>query len=110
MNSDLRLVMTTCGDRETADRIAAALVDRRLAACVNVLPGVTSTYRWDGKLETQSEVLMIIKTREQELDAMEAIIRAMSGYELPELIAVDITAGAPAYLDWVAASVGEIRE
>jgi periplasmic divalent cation tolerance protein len=98
--------MTTCGNREVADRIAAALVEERLAACVNVLPGVSSTYRWMGRVETDDEVLMLIKTATTELSAIEGVIRTLSGYELPELVAVEIAGGAADYLDWVAGSIG----
>ncbi|HUF71360.1 MAG TPA: divalent-cation tolerance protein CutA [Gammaproteobacteria bacterium] len=107
MSSDLRLAITTCGSRDVADRIATALVERRLAACVNVLPGVSSTYRWMGKIETDDEVLMLIKTARSELTAIEGLIKALAGYELPELVAVEIAGGAADYLDWVASSVGE---
>lgn len=107
MSADLRLVLTTCGSREVADRLAGTLVERRLAACVNVLPGMTSTYRWMGKIERDTEVLVIIKTAETQLSAIESTVKAVSGYELPELVAVEIAGGSAGYLDWVAASVGE---
>jgi periplasmic divalent cation tolerance protein len=107
MRADLRLVLTTCGSPEVADRIAAALVERRLAACVNVLPGVRSTYRWLGKIERDNEVLLLIKTAETELTAIESEIKALANYELPELVAVEITGGARDYLAWVADSIGE---
>jgi periplasmic divalent cation tolerance protein len=107
MSSDLRLVLTTCGSRDIADRLALELVNRRLAACVNVLPGVSSTYRWMGKIERDDEVLLMIKTARTELAAIETAIKQVSGYELPELIAVEITDGAMKYLSWVAASVGK---
>ncbi len=107
MDSDLRLVLTTCGSRDVADRIANALVDQRLAACVNVLPGVSSTYRWMGKIERDDEVLLMIKTAQSELAAIEIAIKNCSGYELPELVAVEISGGAADYLTWVAASIGE---
>ena len=106
MSSDFRLVLSTCGSREAADRIASALVEERLAACVNVLPGVRSTYRWQGAIETDDEILMLIKTAQTELSAIESRIRALSGYELPELIAVEISGGATDYLSWVAKSLG----
>lgn len=107
MSSDLRLVLTTCGNREIADRLAEELVDRRLAACVNVLPGVSSTYRWMGKIERDDEVLLMIKTAKTELAAIESTIKSVSGYELPELVAVEITDGATNYLSWVASCVGK---
>lgn len=107
MGTDLRLVLTTCGSREIADRIATALVDQRLAACVNVLPGISSTYRWKGKIECDDEVLLMIKTAKSELASIETTIKGISGYELPELIAVEITGGASDYLAWLETSVGE---
>jgi periplasmic divalent cation tolerance protein len=106
LSSDLRLVLTTCGSRETADRIAAALVGERLAACVNVLPGARSTFRWQDRIESEEEVVMLIKTAEPQLPAIESTIRALSGYELPELIAVEISGGAKDYLEWVETSIG----
>jgi periplasmic divalent cation tolerance protein len=109
MGADLKLVLTTCGSREIADRLALALVERRLAACVNVIPGVRSTYRWAGRIEQADEFVLMIKTASKELQAIEATIRATSGYELPELVAVEIAGGSADYLDWVAASVGEDR-
>jgi len=105
MVTDARLVLTTCGNREVADRLAGALVERRLAACVNVLPGVSSTYRWQGQIERDEEVLVLIKTLQRKLDAVAAAIREISGYELPEVVAVDIAGGSADYLAWVAESV-----
>lgn len=106
MQSDLRLVLTTCGNRDLAERIATALVEKRLAACVNVLPGVSSTYRWQDAIERDDEVLMMIKTAVTEIDAIDREIRSLSNYELPELVAVEIAGGGSEYLAWVAASVG----
>jgi len=105
MVTDARLVLTTCGSREVADRLAGALVERRLAACVNVLPGVSSTYRWQGAIERDEEVLVLIKTLQRKLDAVAAAIREISGYELPEVVAVDIAGGSADYLAWIADSV-----
>jgi periplasmic divalent cation tolerance protein len=110
MGSDLRLVLTTCGSRDVADQLAARLVERRHAACVNVLPGVSSTYRWLGKIERDDEVLLLIKTSKTELPSIERTIKALAGYELPEVVAVEIVGGSSDYLDWVAASTGERAE
>ncbi len=110
MSSDLRLVLTTCGSRSVAEELAASLVEHRHAACVNVLPGVSSTYRWLGKIERAEEVLLIIKTGIHELPAVERTITALTGYELPEIVAVEIDSGSSDYLDWVAASIGEHAE
>jgi periplasmic divalent cation tolerance protein len=95
------LVYSACPDADTAQRIADALLEERLAACVSVLPGMTSTYRWQGKVERAQEVLLIAKTMPHRLGALQARIVALHPYELPEVIAVE--AGAlPAYLDWIA--------
>ena len=110
MSSDLRLVFTTCSSRSVAEELATSLVERRHAACVNVLPGVSSTYRWLGKIERADEVLLMIKTGIHELPAIEQAIRALTGYELPEFVAVEIGGGSSDYLGWVAASIGEHAE
>ena len=91
----------TCPDPATADRIADALVDERLAACVNVLPGVRSVYRWQDAVERADEVLLVIKTTDDRLDALTARITSLHPAELPELIAVEVSGGLPAYLSWV---------
>ena len=110
MSGDLRLVLTTCSSRELAEQLATRLVERRHAACVNVLPGVSSTYRWAGKIERGDEVLLLIKTAVTELPAIERTIKALTGNELPEVVAVEISGGSSDYLDWVAASIGERAE
>jgi periplasmic divalent cation tolerance protein len=96
------LAYCTCPDVASADRIARTLVAERLAACVNRLPGVQSTYRWQGAVEQADEVLLLIKTTTDRLDALTARLRTLHPYELPELVAVEVRAGLPAYLDWVA--------
>jgi periplasmic divalent cation tolerance protein len=93
----------TCPDRASAERLAEALVADQLAACVQVLPGVRSIYRWQGAIERSDEVLLLIKTTHERLDALADRIRALHSYELPELLAVEAVGGLPAYLDWVAA-------
>jgi periplasmic divalent cation tolerance protein len=96
------LVFTNAPDREVAGRIAEALVDKRLAACVNVLAGCTSVYRWQGEVERAEEIPMIIKTRAARYPEVEALIRHLHPYELPEIVAVPVTRGLPDYLQWVA--------
>ena len=91
----------TAPDTDTARRIATALVEYRLAACVNLLPGVESLYRWAGKVTSDTEVLLMIKARAADYPLLETRIRALHPYELPEIIAVPLTAGLPAYLDWI---------
>lgn len=92
----------SCPDPLTADRIARALVDERLAACVNVIPGVHSVYRWQGAVERADEVLLLVKTTNERLDALCARVRSLHPDELPELVAVEVAGGSPAYLAWVA--------
>jgi periplasmic divalent cation tolerance protein len=96
------IVFCTCPDAACAERIAAALVEERLAACVNRIPGVVSTYRWNGKVCQDHEVLLLIKTTSERFDAVRERIVALHPHELPEVIAVDVERGLPAYLDWVA--------
>lgn len=102
---DVLLALCTCPDEATAARIARVLVEERLAACVNRLPGVRSTYRWQGAVHDDAEVLLLIKTTRGRLPALRERLPALHPYELPELIAVEVTGGLPAYLDWVAAGV-----
>jgi periplasmic divalent cation tolerance protein len=92
-----------CPDAGTAARIADALVAERLAACVNMLPGVRSVYRWKGAVERADEVLLLIKSTHERLAALSARIVALHPYELPEVLAVDAAGGLPGYLDWLAA-------
>jgi periplasmic divalent cation tolerance protein len=96
------IVITNLPDRAQALSLAHKLVEERLAACVNVLGECTSVYRWEGENETASEVPVLIKTLAQHYAALEQLIRSLHPYELPELIAVPISGGLPAYLDWIA--------
>ena len=100
---DTRLVITNCPDEETANRIALAVVEEKLAACVNILPRVQSIYRWQGAVESAVEVPLLIKTTAAAYPALEAAIRESHPYDVPEIIALPITAGLPAYLNWLAA-------
>ena len=95
------LVTCACPDRDIADRLARELVEARLAACVQVLPGVTSTYRWQGAIERADEALLLAKTWDDRLDALVATLRARHPYEVPEIMAVPAAGGLAAYLDWV---------
>jgi periplasmic divalent cation tolerance protein len=101
------IVLTNAPDRAVARRIADALIDRRLAACVNILAECTSVYRWKGAVETATEVPLLIKTRADIYDDVEAAIRALHPYELPEIIAVPIERGLPEYLEWVNTDTSE---
>ena len=95
------LVISTLPDREQAEKLAHTLIEQQLAACVNVLPAVTSVYRWQGQVETANETILLIKTTMARYPAVEAAIKAQHPYELPEIIAVPVSTGLPAYLDWV---------
>lgn len=99
------LVLTTVPDRPTAENLAQALVEARLAACVNVLPAVRSIYRWQGAVESADEVQLLIKTTATAYPALEAMIQSLHPYETPELIALPIVRGLPAYLAWMASSM-----
>lgn len=93
----------TCPDADSAARIARALVEERLAACVQVVPGLVSTYRWDGAVRQAAEVLLLIKTTRERFEALKSRLPALHPYESPELVATDVVDGLPAYLAWVAA-------
>jgi periplasmic divalent cation tolerance protein len=99
------VVLCTCPDEHTAQRIASALVNERLAACVNVLPGIRSIFRWEGRVESSTEALLVIKSRGDAYPDLEARILELHPYELPEVVAVAITGGAVRYLDWIAEAV-----
>ena len=102
--ADAMVVLCTFPDIEQARQIGAALVERQVAACVNLLPGVESIYRWEGKVEKAGEVLGIIKTTRY--PELEAAIRELHPYEVPEILALPVQGGLPSYLEWLAASCG----
>ena len=99
------LIYITCGSEENALQIATTLVQEQLAACVNILSNIQSIYRWQGKLETTSEYLLIIKSRNEVFDALRERVCNLHHYELPEIIAVPIVAGLEPYLNWITESV-----
>ncbi len=99
--SDVLLVLTNCPDPETADAIARALVESRLAACVNRLAPVASVYRWQGEIESATEVPLLIKCTRERYPAVEQAIRELHPYSVPEIIGVPLTAGYAPYLRWV---------
>lgn len=96
-----KLIINTCPDSETAERLADRLVESHLAACVNIVPGVRSIYVWNGERHSDNEVILLIKAPESAYAAIEALIRERHPYELPEIIAVDIDRGLPGYLKWI---------
>lgn len=103
------LVFTNLPDRAAAQKLAEALVADRVAACVNILAPCESVYRWKNELQHDEEHPVLIKTTAERYGALEAAIRAAHPYELPEIIAVPVERGLPAYLDWVASETGEQR-
>ncbi|HEY6644673.1 MAG TPA: divalent-cation tolerance protein CutA [Povalibacter sp.] len=107
MTDQVILVLTTCPDSTEAERIAAALVTERLAACVNRVEGVRSTYAWNGQLQDDREVLLVIKTTSGRLGELEARLKALHPYELPELLIVPVSGGNERYLEWVRLGVME---
>jgi periplasmic divalent cation tolerance protein len=101
MNSEFLLVLCTCPTRSAATVIATALLEERIAACVNQVPGIKSMYRWDGRVEHDDEELLLIKTTSQMFPQVEATIGKLHPYELPEIIGVPLAAGSEAYLNWI---------
>jgi periplasmic divalent cation tolerance protein len=99
------VVLSTVGKAEDAERIGRALVERGLAACVNVLPAVTSIYRWKGKVEKDEERLLVIKTRADRFAALRDALVALHPYEVPEVLALAVADGHAPYLQWLDASV-----
>lgn len=103
--NDKKIVLTTAGSREEAEEIAHALVERRLAACVNLVGPIHSVYRWQGKVETAAEHLLLIKTTAALFDSVAKAIRELHSYELPECVELPIEAGSVEYLRWIEESV-----
>lgn len=105
--NSLLLAFCNCPDEKIAQDIAYWLVEDRLAACVNILPGVQSIYRWQGKLESDSEVTLLIKTNNANLELIKSELPCRHPYELPELITVCIEDGLPSYLGWLEQSLAK---
>jgi periplasmic divalent cation tolerance protein len=103
--TDKVLVLTTAGSEEEARKIANILVERRLAACVNIVPRIQSVYRWEGKVETGEEFLLIIKTTKTRSADVQAAIRELHSYDLPECIVTSVEGGSAEYLKWIEESV-----
>jgi periplasmic divalent cation tolerance protein len=109
MNQDstpeIRIVLSTAKSRDEAERIARTLVERHLAACVNLVPGLTSIYRWQGSVEEAQEVLLLIKTSSAKLQALEEALSELHSYEVPEFVVLPVESASESYLAWVLAAV-----
>ena len=103
--TDLILVLTTVAADDRAESLAHQLVEERLAACVNLLPPMTSVYRWKGRVERDAERQLVIKTTRGRLAALQSRLGELHGYELPELIVLSVEAGGEAYLEWARQAV-----
>jgi periplasmic divalent cation tolerance protein len=104
--TDLAVVLITAGERAEAERVARALLEARLAACVNLVPGMTSLYWWEGKIEQAEEVLLVVKTRLALMPRLLEAVRAAHSYEVFEAVALPIQDGSPEYLRWLRAETG----
>ncbi len=100
------VVLVTVADGDQAHRIASELLSRRKAACVNIVPGVSSLFWWQGKLDSAQESILIIKTKASVLDELVALVRQLHSYEVPEIVALPIVGGNQDYLEWVGNEVG----
>ena len=101
MPTRYQIILCTCPDKDTAEKIARLLVTDKLAACINILPGITSIYLWHEQIELAQEHLLVIKANKTAYEAIETTIKKHHPYELPEIIAVPIENGLPEYLDWI---------
>ncbi len=103
--TDFQIVLSTCADRDEAERIAHRLVEQHLAACVNILPGVQSIYRWQAAVESATEVLMLIKTSTARAHEVQSAIASLHSYEVPEYLVLPVLGGSNAYLAWLGTSL-----
>ncbi len=108
--TDKRVVLTTCGSQDEGRKIAHAVIERRLAACVNIVPQIESVYQWKGKVETAGEWLLVIKTTAGAVGSLRDAMRELHSYEVPEFLVLAVEDGSDAYLDWIGESVGPPAE
>ena len=99
--TDARIVLTTAGSPQEAEKIARALVEGRLAACVNIVPQIQSVYRWKDKIEQETEWLLIIKTKTNLFESVADAIKELHSYELPECVMLEVSSGSERYLNWM---------
>ena len=104
--TNARIVLTTAGSKEDAAKIAHALVERRLAACVNIVPQIESVYRWQDKVETAQEWLLLIKTQTDLYKRVCDAVKELHSYDLPECVMLEVSAGSQQYLEWIAENTG----
>lgn len=105
--TDKRIVLSTAGSEDEARKIAHHLIEQQLAACVNIVPRIESVYRWQGKVESNREYLLLIKTSSERFPAVSDAIRDLHSYELPECVALTIEAGSSSYLQWMDESLAQ---
>ena len=105
MREDCIVVLITTGNKEEAEEIGSTLVEQSLAACANILPKVSSIFRWEGKICRESEVMLIVKTTAAKFDRVTEAVKELHSYDLPEIIALSIEKGSEDYLNWVRESV-----
>ncbi len=105
MPIDSRVILVTCPDAETGQKLARVLVEEKLAACVNIVPGLTSVYFWQGAVQTEAEVLLLIKSTQPVLARLQARLLELHPYTVPEFLSLPVDSGAPAYLQWLAENV-----
>ncbi len=108
--TDKIVVLSTCASAEEAERIARRLVEARVAACVNVVPGMRSFYYWKGSMEESSEYLLVIKSRRGLYERLQSELRKVHSYEVPEILALSVVDGEPAYLEWMDAELSREAE
>jgi periplasmic divalent cation tolerance protein len=104
------VVLITTATRDEAVRLAEMLVGSRLAACVQILPEIESVYRWEGEVKREAEILLLVKTTEDRFHELVVGVRAMHSYETPEILALPVHAGLPAYLQWLSSNVEALRQ
>lgn len=105
-SADVRVVLVTAPDREVAASLARELVEKNLAACGNVIPGLLSIYRWEGDVQEDPEVLLILKTHADRLESLMEKVSALHPYDVPEILALPVSEGLPSYMQWVARECG----
>jgi len=108
--TDKIVILSTCASEEEAEKLARVLVEKRLAACVNVMPGVRSFYHWKGAIESASECLLVIKSSRQLFDALSAALTSAHSYEVPEILALPVVDGAANYLNWLETNLLQVPD